>query len=71
MQQQNPVLRQDDAEPVHGSETHSNPDTRFVLHAFVEASVPECLLGVVLAHIDENFVTDRAWTIPAMNIVTT
>lgn len=43
----------------------------FVLHAFVEASVPECLLGVVLANIDENFVTDRAWTIPAMNIVTT
>lgn len=32
----------------------------FVLHVLVDAFVPECMMGVVLAHIDENYITDRA-----------
>lgn len=41
----------------------------FVMHMLVDAFVPECMLGVVLAHINENNVTDRAWTIPGMQLV--
>lgn len=41
----------------------------FVIHVLVDAYVPECMLGMVLAHINENDVTDRAWTIPGMQVV--
>lgn len=40
----------------------------FVMHVLVDSFVPEIMMGVVLARINENSVTLHAWAIPSMDV---
>lgn len=50
----------------HWKRFRHDEDGGCVLHVLVDAFVPECMLGVVLARIDENDLTTRAWAIPVL-----
>jgi len=49
-----------------GSDGNIDEEGGCVLHVLVDAFVPENMMGVVLARIDANNVTDRAWVIPGL-----